>query len=486
MIAKIKTVSFMGLDAVEVKVEVHIGNGLPFFTIVGLPDKNISEAKERIRAVFNVIGVSLPAKRITVNMSPANLPKEGSHYDLPIALGILTAMGSISQDFINNWLVIGELSLDGELNVVKGALLAAIYSNAKNYTLVCPAASGKEVKLSGNENVLIFKNILEIIAYQNGGGSYLLDDYEVRKEDQKFNIDMQDVEGQYTAKRVLEIAAVFRLNILMIGSPGVGKSMLAKRIQTISPQLTAKESLEVSMIYSIAENVKVQNFFEAPYRDPHYSITLSALIGGGTKALPGEVTLAHKGILFLDELGEYSKVLEGLRQVMEDKKVTIARANNHISYPADCQVVAAMNPCKCGYFNTSKQCKKVPMCQEYYMSKISGPLLERFDFIIYLDNEERYIEDPIRETSAKIKERVIKAKELYNSKYDKDFNDLLLEDIQIDDLANDLLEEYCKKKVVSKRVKIKLIKISFVIALLDEHLFVKKQHIAEAMMYRKV
>lgn len=485
MLARVKTVSLLGLEVIEVSVEVHIGNGLPLFTIVGLPDKNISEAKERIRAAFNVLGVSFPAKRITVNMSPANLPKEGSHYDVPIALGIFAATGVISEDLMKDWLVMGELSLDGGIKGVKGALLASIYASSKKHTLVCSVDSVPDVKLSGNKNVLVFKNLLDIVAYQKGGGSYMLEDYEFKRDEGEHTIDMSDVEGQYTAKRALEIAAVFRLNVLMIGCPGVGKSMLSKRLLTILPPLSSEELLEVNMVYSISENVRRKSFFEIPFRSPHYSITLSALIGGGVKANPGEVTLAHKGILFLDELGEYSKVLEGLRQCMEDKSVTIARANRHIKYPADCQVIAAMNPCRCGYYKTQKQCKKVPYCAEQYMNRISGPLLERFDLVIYLDNEDRYIEDKKKETSEEIKHRVVKAKSLYESAgYEKNFFDLLADEINLESEAKELLDEYCQKKGVSKRVRGKTLKLALVISLLDNSLIVKKKHVSEAMMYR--
>ncbi|WP_342262136.1 YifB family Mg chelatase-like AAA ATPase [Alphaproteobacteria bacterium endosymbiont of Tiliacea citrago] len=483
MLAKIKTVSFLGIEVLEITVEVHIGNGLPFFTIVGLPDKNISEAKDRIRAAFNVLGVSLPAKRITVNMSPANIQKEGSHYDLPIAIGILVAMGTISQDLVNNWLIIGELSLDGGINNTKGSLLASIFANSKNYTLICSTKSSYEVQLTGNKNVLIFQNLTEIIGYQNGGGSYLLDDYELRKQEEKFEIDMSDIEGQTIAKRILEIAAVFRLNVLMIGQPGIGKSMLAKRLITILPPLTPSEILEINMIYSIAENTSKQDFFAVPYRDPHYSTTLAALIGGGTKAQPGEVTLAHKGVLFLDELGEYTKVLEGLRQCMEDKKVTIARANKHIQYPADCQIIAAMNPCKCGYLNTEKQCKKAPQCSENYKNNISGPLLDRFDLIFYLENE-NHLKEEKRETSEEIRNRVIKARELYYELYQKQFEEILFEEIKAEKEAINLINQYCDKKKLSKRVRNKTFKTALVISLLENSKEIKTKHMLEATMYR--
>lgn len=319
--------------------------------------------------------------------------------------------------------------------------------------------------------------MLEIISYYNWGGSYLLDDYEPNFENQRHEIDMSDVQGQSLAKRALEIAGVFRQNVLMIGAPGVGKSMLAKRVITILPELTVSECLEVNMVYSIAENIVRKNFREMPYRDPHYSVTTAALIGGGVKAVPGEVTLAHKGVLFLDELGEYSKVLESLRQVMEDKKVTIARANYHITYPADCQVIAAMNPCKCGYINTLKECKKVPICKEQYMSKISGPMLERFDIIIYLDSQEIVKEAKKEEGSEIIKKRIEKARELYQKQEGE-------EPVQLSEEAQNLLLLYIQKKGVSQRIKNKLLKIGYSIALLEGKVKVEKQHIAEALMYR--
>lgn len=482
--ACVKTIALLGMEAIEIKVEVHIGNGLPNFIIVGLPDKNISESKERIRAAFKTLSLNFPSKRITVNMSPSNLPKEGSHYDLPIALGILVALNMIDQDLINNWLVVGELSLDGTLNDVKGVLLAAIFASQKGYKLICPVMSSKQVYLSGNHSVLVFNNLLEILSYQKGYGCYNLDD-NVFFDDvsDEVKIDMSDVVGQDLAKRVLEIAAVFKSHVLMIGAPGVGKSMLAKRMKTILPDLTSMEKLEVSMIYSVCDKLNVKYNYDIPYRNPHHTSSMVALIGGGSKASPGEISLSHNGVLFLDELGEFYNCLDGLRECMETKEVVISRAGYHIKYPANCQIIAAMNPCKCGYLDTQKQCNKAPNCSKEYMKKISGPLFERFDLVVYMNNNVFFSASKSNETSAIIKERVERARNLYKQLYSNDIIDLKIDEYWIDLEAKDFLLKYVQKKKFSMRVYNKILKISLAISLLDYKNSIAKKHVAEACLF---
>lgn len=479
--ASIKTLSFLGVDVIEVDVEVHISAGLPSFSIVGLPDKNISESKDRIRAAFSSLLLNFPNKRIIVNMSPSNLPKEGNHYDLPIAVGILVASGVLDKDLVRNWLVLGELSLDGSIKSAKGILLSSIYAHSKGYMLVTSYDSISEIKLSGNYNIIFFKNLLDIVGYKLGGSCYTIDDIDNKIIRKNYGIDMKDIKGQRMAKRAFEIAAVFRLNILMVGSPGVGKSMLAKRIITILPDLTSKEILETSMIYSVSDHVKYD--FSIPYRNPHHSCSSAALLGGGLKCNPGEVSLSHNGVLFLDELAEFNRSIEGLRECMETNEIILSRANYHIRYPARCQVIAAMNPCKCGYFGTLKQCSKVPNCSKEYIKRISGPLLERFNIVLFMLREDTY-ECVEYDSSEVIKLRIAKARDLYIKHYKKNINDLNPRDILITSDALSFLEQYVNKHLLSHRLYDNFLKIALSIVLLEGKVEIEKHHIAESVMYK--
>ena len=483
--AHIMTVAFSGVNAIKVDVQVHIGAGLPFFTIVGLPDKSIGEAKERIRAVFNSLGISLPPKRITVNMSPASLQKEGSHYDLPIALGILVATGVISQDSVDNWVVLGELSLDGSVESVPGILMAAMFANSYDHILVCPFSRAKEARIAGRDfEVFAIKHLMDLISFTRGEYSFpVIMDYEA--EEVKYSCDMEEVAGQEFAKRGFEIAAAGNLHVLLIGPPGVGKSMLAKRLITILPELNAVESLEVSMIYSIANKSDAKLKRKRPYREPHHSASLVALVGGGAKAMPGEISLAHNGVLFLDELAEYTKALEGLRQSMESGEVTVSRAQKHVTYPAKAQIVAAMNPCKCGYLGTSRQCRRAPICGQEYQNKISGPIMDRFDLVIYMDCDNNFYVNSNEEKSDIIKSRVISAINFQAQNYEKQANELKISQMNINDEGMNVLIKFCESKQVNKRSFMKTAKIARIIANLESSSIVKKKHILEAIMYRK-
>ncbi len=345
MVAHVNTVAFRGVDAVAVEVQVQMINGLPAFTVVGLPDKAVAESRERVRAALAAMGLALPPRRITVNLSPADLLKEGSHFDLPIALGLLVAMGVVAEDAIDGFTALGELTLDGSIRGVSGVLLAALAASSRDQGLICPAAQGGEAAFAGRIEVLAPDSLLALINHFKG--TQVLTPPSPRvAEDTASAPDLAEIKGQETAKRALEVAAAGAHNLLMIGPPGAGKSMLAQCLPGILPPLQPAEVLEVSIIQSVAGELRDGRLNRArPFRDPHHSATLPALIGGGVRARPGEVSLAHMGVLFLDELPEFSRqTLEALRQPLEGGRAVVARANHHVTYPARFQLIAAMNP----------------------------------------------------------------------------------------------------------------------------------------------
>jgi len=385
MVAHVYTVAFDGIEARAVDVQVHMASGMPGFSIVGLGDKAVAESRDRVRAALSAIGLALPPKRITVNLAPADLPKEGSHFDLPIALGLLCASGVISAEFLSRFTVIGELSLDGSINAVAGALPAAMAANGMDRGLICPKRSGPEAVWAGADvEVLAPVSLIQLINHHKG--SQMLSRPEPELETVAGGLpDLKDIKGQESARRALEVVAAGGHNLLMSGPPGAGKSMLARRLPSILPPLDAAEMLEVSMISSIAgllENGRISR--RRPFRDPHHSASPASIIGGGVKARPGEVTLAHLGVLFLDELPEFSgRVLESLRQPMETGAAVVARANHHVTYPARFQLIAAMNPCRCGRAGEpGHTCKRGARCAGDYQARISGPLLDRIDLRI--------------------------------------------------------------------------------------------------------
>ncbi|PWR20484.1 YifB family Mg chelatase-like AAA ATPase [Zavarzinia compransoris] len=384
MVVRIHTVAFEGIEVVPVDVEVALTSGLPAFTIVGLPDKAVAESRERVRAAIGAIGLGLPPKRITVNLSPADLPKEGSHFDLAIALGLMAAMAVLPVDELDGYVALGELSLDGRVNPVAGVLNAAVFAAGDDRGLICPEVSGPEAAWAGGLEILAPASLIALVNHFKG--TQILAPPRARPPAAAGQgPDLRDVKGQESAKRALEIAAAGGHHLLMIGPPGSGKSMLAARLPGLLPPLEPAEALELSLIQSVAGQLAGGTVSRRrPFRDPHHSASQAALVGGGQRAKPGEVSLAHRGVLFLDELPEFQRgALDALRQPVETGRAVVARANAHVAYPARFQLVAAMNPCRCGHLaDAGLACAKAPKCAADYQSRLSGPLLDRFDLAV--------------------------------------------------------------------------------------------------------
>ncbi len=424
MVARVNTVSFQGIEVRAVDVQVQLSNGLPAFNIVGLPDKAVAESKERVRAALHALGLSLPPKRLTVNMAPADLGKQGSHFDLPIALGVLGAMGVIPKEELDKYVVLGELSLDASIRPVSGVLPAAMHANESARDLICPKECGGEAAWAGDLDIIAPNDLLQLINHIKGT-QLLAQPEAILANDNALNIpDLSHVKGQETAKRALEITAAGGHNLLMIGAPGSGKSMLASCLPGILPPLSPKEALELSMVHSLAGMLPEGGLIRRrPFRNPHHSASQPALIGGGQKVRPGEISLAHHGVLFLDELPEFSRAtLESLRQPLETGDALVARANAHVRYPARFQLIAAMNPCRCGYLGDSDmECTKAPRCGVDYQSKISGPLMDRID--IHVDVPPVQIADlqsvATGDTSEVVAARVLAAREVQRERYER-------------------------------------------------------------------
>ena len=490
--ARIRSFSFSGIEARPVWVEVQISTGLPSFQIVGLPNKTVGEARERVRASFASVGLSLPPKRIVVNLVPADLLKEGSHFDLPIALALLVAMGIIPPEQITEFAALGELSLNSSLHPVAGVLSAAIEAASMTLGLICPHAQGEEALCGGNIPVLAATNLLELVNHFNGAQVLpqpVFSSPETEAHSEKLP-DLSDVRGMETGRRALEIAAAGGHSILFSGPPGAGKSMLAACLPSLLPDLTAQESLEVSRIYSAAGLLQGgRPLRRPPVRDPHHSASQAALTGGGMKAAPGEISLAHHGVLFLDELPEFSRtVLEALRQPLETGRISIARATAHVTYPARFQLVAAMNPCRCGYMgDAEKECRKAPRCAEDYMARLSGPLLDSIDLFVAFNpfTPLDYMARPAGESSAAVAQRVLAARKRQQVRQDDVKNaEAKPENMNMSADAEATAQKIAARFHFSARGYTRMIRIARTIADLACAENIGPPHIAEAAIYR--
>ena len=491
------SVAFKGVEACPVEVQCSLSPGLPGFTVVGLPDKAVTEAKERVRAALASMAIALPAKKVTINLSPADLPKEGSHFDLPIAIALLSALDVIPQDVVETIVSLGELSLDGKLVGVTGALPAAMTAAEHALTLLCPVTCGTEAAWVSSTRVIGAASLPDVLRHFTGQA--LLDDAQPGEISQNAQVpDLREAKGQERAKRALEIAAAGRHHLLLVGTPGSGKSMLAKRLPGILPPLSAREALETSMIHSVAGLLEEGGICrDRPFRDPHHTSSMAAIIGGGRLAKPGEASLAHNGVLFMDEFPEFARnVLETLRQPLETNEVMISRANAHIKYPCRFMLVAAANPCKCGYLSTPEHaCARVPICGEEYLGRISGPLMDRFDLrvdvppVAYSDLDMPASGD----SSATIAARVAKAQALQNARFETspefrsnaDVEGEALKEIAAPDgEGNDLLLRAAERLRLSARGYHRVLRVARTIADLDSSETVRRPHIAEAISYR--
>lgn len=496
MVSRAHTVAFLGVEAQPVEVQCAISPGLPAFNIVGLGDKAVSESRERVRAAIAAIGLALPASRITINLSPAGLPKTGSHYDLPIALAIMTALDVLPADIADSHMAMGELSLDGGIREVQGVLPAAVAAAADGLGLICPEASGREAAWVGAAEIVAAPSLLAMVNHFNGTAPLPCPEPGAISA-RRSAADLIDVKGQEMARRALEVAAAGNHHILMIGEPGSGKSMLAQRLTGIMPALSPEEALEVAMIWSlahIADGGEIHR--ERPFRDPHHSASMAAVIGGGKLALPGEISLAHRGVLFLDELPEFQRpVLEALRQPIETGEAVIARASAHVKYPARFLLIGAMNPCRCGYLaDPGRACSRAPRCGTDYQARLSGPLLDRFDIRIEVPpvTADVLTLPAHGESSARVAQRVNQARgaqkersngaQLTNSELEGE----ALEKVATPDSPGlTMLRDAADRFRYTARGYHRVLRLARTLADLEGSTAVRKIHIAEAIGYRR-
>ena len=506
MVARVHTVAFHGIDVLDIDVQVQFSSGLVAFTIVGLPDKTIAESRERIRGALYTLGLSLPAKRITINLAPADLLKEGSHFDLPIAVGILTMMGMLPQEQVARYSILGELGLDGSTVSVEGVLPAAINAVAHQRGLACPYSNGEEAVWAGGDlDIIAAPSLLSLINHFKGVQKLPSPSVSVSSSPST-GPSLHLIKGQETAKRALEIVASGGHHLMMIGPPGAGKSLLASRLPDLLPVLTPHQSIEVSIIHSMTGLLESKGLLRRrPFRDPHHSASLVALVGGGRRAKPGEISLAHHGVLFLDELPEFQRqTLESLRQPIETGTVTVARANHHFQYPARFQLVTAMNPCRCGYMTEQGlACKRAPECGVEYQSKISGPLIDRIDCHVSLQmvsSSELIETTPQSEQTATIARRVSESRAIQIERYQRYIPDAqtsgmtnaaidssLLEKVAVPDVAGkNLLARAIDLHHLSARGYHRVLRVARTLADMERHDAIHKRHIAEALTYRRL